>query len=94
MLGLGGICPVEPFFSAQSCMRLGASSQEPPCEDAPFFHTSHRGDVGRRLMKSRMEAMDMCLQTALNMKRSDAGSGIVVADNSAQANPQPSHPVH
>jgi len=81
MLRLVDICPLRPFFSAQSCMRLGASSQEPPCEDAPFFLTSHRGDVGRRLMKSRMEAMDMYLQAALDMKQSEADSGTVADEN-------------
>ena len=42
---------------------------------------------GSALMKSRMEAMDMYLQIALGMKRSDAASGIVGPDNTAQANP-------
>jgi len=41
---------------------------------------------GAALMKSRMEAMDMYLQIALDMKRSD--------DNHTQANPQPPHPAH
>ncbi len=49
---------------------------------------------GAALMKSRMEAMDMYLQTALEMKRADTGSGAVGADSSAQANPQPSDPAH
>jgi hypothetical protein len=49
---------------------------------------------GAALMKSRMDAMDMYLQIALGMKRSDASSETVGPDNTAQANPQPSRPAH